>query len=151
MDLDLFNLYKARGKGGDHLDQLKNYDFDSSHVAEARSVMTQIIGRIAGSDKPDWNIFSDQAHVEEIMRRYRQMDVPYYFHKIDSTDVKQEAEYGYLTIQERNHNWLPKIEKNIAQRSCLIAVGFGHLRYTTGVIVLLRNLGYQVTPVAITR
>lgn len=151
MDLDLFKLYKARGKGGDHLDKLKNYDFDSTHVADARSVMIKAIGRIAGSDRPEWNIYSDQNRVEEIMRRYRQMDVPYFLNKADSTDVKQDAEYGYLTIQERNRNWLPKIEKNITQRSCLIAVGFGHLRYSTGVIVLLRDLGYKLEPVSIVR
>jgi uncharacterized protein YbaP (TraB family) len=151
MDLDLFNLYKARGDGGDHLDKLKNYDFDSTRVTDARLVMKQIIGRIAGSDKPEWNIYSDQDQVEEVIRRYRQMDLPYYLDKTDSTYVKQDVEYGYVTIQERNRNWLPKIEKNIAQRSCLIAVGFAHLRYTTGVIVLLRELGYTLEPVSIVR
>ncbi|MCU7371025.1 hypothetical protein PEC18_09105 [Paucibacter sp. O1-1] len=60
MDLDLFKLYVARGKGGDHLDKLKNYDFDSTRVADARSVMTQAMRRIAGSDKAEWNIYSDQ-------------------------------------------------------------------------------------------
>jgi uncharacterized protein YbaP (TraB family) len=151
MDLDLFKLYKASGKGGDHLDKLKNYDFDSTRVNEAHSVMSRIIARITGSDKPEWNIYSDQDQVEEVMRRYRQMDMPYHFDKSSSTDFKREEEYGVLPLAERNHNWLPKIEKNIKQRSCLIAVGFGHLMYRTGLVVLLRDLGYKLEPVSIAR
>jgi uncharacterized protein YbaP (TraB family) len=149
MDLDLYHLFRSRGKGGDHLDKVKTYDFDSTQKADARLVMRQVLGRIAGSDKPEWNVYSSQEHVKEIMRLYKQMHVPYHFEKTDASDTIQPGEYAYMTIQERNRYWIPRIEQHIRQRSCLIAVGFGHLRYRTGVIGLLRDLGYRVEPVII--
>jgi uncharacterized protein YbaP (TraB family) len=149
MDLDLFNLYKSTGRGGDHLDKLKDMNFDSTQIDDARKVMRSMLAKIPGSEKPGWNIYSQNTNIEETMRVYKQMKVPYQFEKTDSSDVIIENEYGHITIEQRNRNWLPKIEKNISQKPCLIAVGFGHLRYKTGLIVLLKDLGYQVEAVSV--
>jgi len=48
---------------------------------------------------------------------------------------------------ERNVKWVPKIEHQMQQGSCFIAVGLGHLMFQTGLIQLLRNKGYTVNPV----
>ncbi|TNE54560.1 MAG: TraB/GumN family protein [Bacteroidetes bacterium] len=52
-------------------------------------------------------------------------------------------------LAQRNHNWIPKIKAWIAEKSCFIAVGAGHLGGEEGVINLLRKEGYRLTPVKI--
>jgi len=54
-------------------------------------------------------------------------------------------EKDFLT--DRNQNWIPQIRKFIKRNKCFIAVGAGHLGGPNGVIQLLRNEGYELTPV----
>ncbi|HHX2535782.1 TPA: TraB/GumN family protein [Neisseria subflava] len=46
----------------------------------------------------------------------------------------------------RNQAWLPKIRKQSAKQSTLFAIGIAHLPSEKGLIELLRQEGYQVTP-----
>ncbi len=50
-------------------------------------------------------------------------------------------------LDERNADWIPKIETAIAEKSRFIAVGGGHLGGKTGVVKLLRKQGYTVTAI----
>ena len=50
-------------------------------------------------------------------------------------------------VDERNANWIPVIEKNIAVTPSFIGVGAGHLGGKNGVISLLRARGYKLTPI----
>jgi uncharacterized protein len=52
---------------------------------------------------------------------------------------------------ERNSIWLPKIVTMMKKGSCFIAVGLGHIQYTTGIIQLLRKEGYIVKPLTLKR
>ncbi|MGY6522624.1 MAG: TraB/GumN family protein [Mongoliitalea sp.] len=54
------------------------------------------------------------------------------------------GEYGEILIDQRNLDWIPKIEKLIKKESTFIAVGAGHLPSEKGVIQLLRAAGYTV-------
>ena len=49
-----------------------------------------------------------------------------------------------ILLDKRNKNWIPVIEKIIADKSTFIAVGAGHLAGKNGVIKLLRKQGYKV-------
>lgn len=59
--------------------------------------------------------------------------------------IRQYSE-DYLRVG-RNKNWIPVIEKNVHQSSCLIAVGALHLPGENGLINMLRKEGYTVTPI----
>lgn len=61
-------------------------------------------------------------------------------------DEKLNEKVENATV-ERNAKWLPKIEQKVKEGSCFIAVGLGHLQYKTGLIQLLRNKGYTLSPV----
>ena len=50
-------------------------------------------------------------------------------------------------LHHRNKNWIPKIGEYSKQKTTFYGVGAGHLGGTLGVINLLRNAGYTVTPV----
>ena len=55
----------------------------------------------------------------------------------------------YNLVSGRNRKWIPAIDSNIKESSCLIAVGAGHLPGEEGLINLLRKEGYDVRPVNI--
>lgn len=50
-------------------------------------------------------------------------------------------------LNRRNRNWIPVISSQVERGATFIAVGAGHLPGEQGVISLLRNAGYTVTPV----
>lgn len=51
-------------------------------------------------------------------------------------------------LEARNREWIPKITAWSKTKPTFYAVGAGHLGGPTGVIALLREQGFQVTPVA---
>ncbi|MEZ5041514.1 MAG: TraB/GumN family protein [Saprospiraceae bacterium] len=57
-------------------------------------------------------------------------------------------EFGQFLIDKRNKNWIPKIGEMAKDKSTFFAVGSGHLGGENGVVKLLKDAGYQVTPIA---
>lgn len=49
----------------------------------------------------------------------------------------------------RNEEWLPKIEKMMAEQPTFIAVGVGHLEGERGLVRLLQKRGYQLKPLLV--
>lgn len=52
-----------------------------------------------------------------------------------------------LLLKDRNIRWIPRIEEVIQKQSCFIAVGALHLAGENGLIRLLRNKGYTLSPI----
>lgn len=52
-----------------------------------------------------------------------------------------------LLLKNRNVRWIPRIEEIINKQSCFIAVGALHLAGENGLIRLLRNKGFTLSPV----
>lgn len=50
-------------------------------------------------------------------------------------------------LDNRNLDWIPKMEKMSAEKSTFYAVGAGHLGGSNGIIALLRKAGYEVKAV----
>ncbi|MEP2935105.1 MAG: TraB/GumN family protein [Gilvibacter sp.] len=50
-------------------------------------------------------------------------------------------------LDERNLNWIPKIDSIVNKQSTTIAVGVGHLIGEKGLIKLLEEKGYTLTPI----
>lgn len=64
------------------------------------------------------------------------------------TEASEDLD-GHLEglLDNRNANWIPKIEQLVAEEQVFIAVGAGHLAGPRGVIHLLRDAGYSVEPI----
>lgn len=56
-------------------------------------------------------------------------------------------EQAQKNVIRRNYLWVPKIEAKLSEGSCFIAVGLLHLKYNEGLIKLLGNKGFTLTPV----
>lgn len=90
---------------------------------------------------------------EKNKQELKQMQAVYVSQNIDSLHVLIQQEGGFLAQQQtgfvdnRNANWLPQIEKMIAEKQTFIAVGAGHLGGEKGLVQLLQRAGYTLTPV----
>lgn len=62
--------------------------------------------------------------------------------------MKDDADdFVDVFLYARNEKWIPVIESFISKDAAFFAVGAGHLLGEKGVIALLQNKGYTVTPV----
>ena len=61
-----------------------------------------------------------------------------------ATEVEQQQ--MNILINARNSDWVPKIDKMVHNQTTFIAVGAGHLYGENGVIKLLKDKGYTLTP-----
>jgi len=52
---------------------------------------------------------------------------------------------------KRNLEWLPKIEKMVKSKPSFVAVGVSHLEGEKGLLNLLKQKGFSVTPIKVTR
>ena len=52
-----------------------------------------------------------------------------------------------LLLDERNKKWIPKIETMAKDQSVFFGVGAGHLGGEDGVLNLLKQAGYRLTPI----
>jgi uncharacterized protein YbaP (TraB family) len=82
---------------------------------------------------------------EKLVEAYLDQDIDKLFDLISENEMFQE--YGDLLLENRNKNWIPKIEEMVKEQATFIAVGSGHLGSETGVINLLRKAGYTVEAV----
>ncbi len=55
--------------------------------------------------------------------------------------------YDAALLRDRNHRWIPRMTRQLRRMSTFFAVGAGHLPGKDGLITLLREKGYRVTPV----
>ncbi|UIR57536.1 TraB/GumN family protein [Sphingobacterium sp. SRCM116780] len=63
----------------------------------------------------------------------------------ESSYMSKEEQADFLT--KRNENWMTQIPSKIKDSSHLIAVGAGHLIGEKGLIKLLKDKGYTLTPI----
>lgn len=91
-------------------------------------------------------------HPDDGEKNFREM--VNYYHKQDLENlarlILESDELGSSAeelLDKRNKNWIPKMEELMKTKTCFFAVGAGHLGGTNGVIELLRQKGYEVTPV----
>lgn len=81
-----------------------------------------------------------------------QLATEYKSQNMDSIDALTKSEEGgmkkYLDIMlyDRNRNWVKQFANIASEKSTLFAVGAGHLPGEQGVLNLLRNMGYTLTP-----
>ena len=89
------------------------------------------------------DIITENAKLDSL---YVKGDLEGLYEMLIEAEDMTEAE-KFLLVDERNYDWLPKIEKHIKQESCFIAVGALHLPGNDGLINLLRKAGYKVKAV----
>ena len=92
---------------------------------------------------------------DELLNTTLKMEKLYNRQNVDSLYLMIHEEGGTISqeentfLEERNKNWVPKISTVIAQKKTFIAVGAGHLGGPNGLIRLLEQKGYTLTPIVL--
>ena len=91
------------------------------------------------SDNPDGEEF------QELINLYKEQDVEGLYKMMQGDETVAEYEDALLTT--RNKNWIPIMSDMMSKDVTFFAVGAGHLGGPQGVINLLREEGYTLTPI----
>lgn len=90
---------------------------------------------------------------DELINSTLKIEKLYNRQNVDSLYLMIHEEGGILSqeentfLEERNKEWVPKIASFIAQKRTFIAIGAGHLGGPNGLIRLLEQNGYILTPI----
>lgn len=87
-----------------------------------------------------------KAIFAEIVKAYKAEDLKKLEELINDERFQNKETEGII-LNNRNTNWIPKMEKLMADSSCFFAFGAAHLLGDKGVIQLLKGEGYTLTPV----
>jgi uncharacterized protein YbaP (TraB family) len=86
----------------------------------------------------------DQLQV--MVEMYKNQDIQSMQEMMQDEDMGVQG-YEDVLLVDRNRNWIPVMAEMMGKKQVFFAVGAGHLGGEEGVIALLRNEGYSVTPV----
>ena len=86
-----------------------------------------------------------RQELKKLVQTYQSENIHILHEAMNSSGMM--ADYRGLMLDDRNRNWIAKIEESIRAKSVFVAVGAGHLGGELGVISLLKNAGYTVVPV----
>jgi uncharacterized protein YbaP (TraB family) len=86
-----------------------------------------------------------KKELEKLVQTYKSENIHTLHDEMNSSGMM--SEYQGLMLDDRNKNWIGKIEEAMRAKPVFVAVGAGHLGGELGVISLLKNAGYTVVPV----
>jgi uncharacterized protein len=89
---------------------------------------------------------SAKRELTDLLNAYRNQDIAK-IRQLVSQSSGMKPEYEAAIIDNRNRTWIPTILKAAKTKPTFFGVGAGHLGGKQGVIALLRQAGYVVTPV----
>lgn len=90
---------------------------------------------------------------QQMKQEFDQMVRLYKAQNLDSVAILMNAgnfsedKFGKILLTHRNEKWVKILDGLLKKESVFVAVGAGHLPGQTGLINLLREAGYTVTPV----
>ncbi|MFW5657158.1 MAG: TraB/GumN family protein [Bacteroidota bacterium] len=101
---------------------------------------------------PDEEVFSYFSEDYDLLQEYNGLINKYLeqdIHAIYNTIQEEESinDFESQLLSERNQRWLPVLDSLMTKKSCFIAVGAGHLSGGKGILNLLKEQGYKISPV----
>ncbi|NND06824.1 MAG: TraB/GumN family protein [Saprospiraceae bacterium] len=147
--------------GGDMMEDVKSYELELADMAKARKMKVEgletmeyqlsIFDSIPYSAQAEMLVASIQTDEEteqsldSLVFHYKQQNL----HRLDELINADPTtkKYRRVLLDNRNRNWIPVIQRLLDERPLFIAVGAGHLNGEFGLIQLLRNEGYSLSPV----
>ena len=93
------------------------------------------------------NLEYDKSNFAKLLEVYKKEDINAMLDMMDDENNKTFSEHQDVLLENRNKNWISKIEAFAKEQPTFFGVGAGHLAGENGVIQLLRKAGYSVTAV----
>lgn len=117
------------------LEQFKDQIEITSAFYTAKEILAQL--KVEDDFETNYKLMARAFQEEDIVSLYKSATDPQFL----------SAEGKLKLLDERNIQWVAKMEVLMFKQPTLFAVGAGHLAGNQGVIQLLRNLGFTVTAV----
>jgi len=118
--------------------------FDSiPYKSQAKMLVDAIV-----AEKDTLNNIENQ--MEEMIELYKNQDLKALQQLLQSESSGLE-EFEDILLNQRNRNWIPIMKIQMAEMPTFFAVGAGHLGGDQGVLRLLREEGYKLTPLSISK
>ena len=87
----------------------------------------------------------DNSEFNKLIDTYLKKDINQLGELMNNVDLSPEFYTNFIV--KRNQKWIPIISELIQKKSTFIAVGAGHLPGKEGVLNLLQEAGYKITPI----
>lgn len=116
--------------------------FDSIPYADQATMLVETI-KASGEEMPE----GEMSEMEKITEMYLQQDINSMVGSIEE-EGSEFAGYEDLFLHNRNKNWIPRMTEYMNESRTFFAVGAGHLAGRLGVIQLLKEEGYTLTPIS---
>lgn len=84
----------------------------------------------------------------EMVQAYKKQDLNYLNEQFENNFTGDMSIYKIILLDDRNEKWIAKIEQIASKKTSFFAVGAGHLAGKNGLIKLLQNKGFTVTPIS---
>ena len=97
------------------------------------------------SIKAEADSSNSEADFKSLVEIYKKQDLEAMQSTVDDSDA-MTSEYESMLLSNRNTSWISIMSKMMNKKSCFFAVGAAHLGGREGVIALLREQGYTLTP-----
>ncbi|MDY2587628.1 TraB/GumN family protein [Winogradskyella aquimaris] len=93
------------------------------------------------------NLEKDKAIFSKMLKIYKDEDINALIDIMNDDTYSTMSKHQDILLEQRNKNWISKIDEYVKEQPTFFGVGAGHLPGENGVIQLLRNIGYTVTAV----
>jgi uncharacterized protein YbaP (TraB family) len=118
-----------------------------SSVEEQFSFMDKIVpAKDFAAVVGELNKFNIEDLLKDMYRSYKSEDVTSINKMMEGFNTTNPDAYHYL-LTVRNNLWVNRLPQIMKEQATFIAVGSAHLSGHTGMIQLLQDRGYKVTPV----
>ena len=137
-EMEIMTLAKKKNKKIDGLEtaEFQMSMFDSiPYEAQAQMLVESIRSSASGDDELD-----------KMIKLYKDQDINGMISMMQ-TEEQGIGHYEDLLLVSRNKNWIPVMANMMSRQKTFFAVGAGHLGGETGVVALLRQAGYTLSPV----
>jgi uncharacterized protein YbaP (TraB family) len=135
-EFEFYDLARQRDMDVDGLETM-DYQiglFDSIPYADQAKMLVESITTTA-----------DDEMLEQTIEMYKAQDIEGLYDMMGAEDER----FQEVLLFRRNANWIPIMEKMMVENSVFFAVGAGHLGGQKGVIELLRQAGYTLSPLSL--
>lgn len=93
------------------------------------------------------DLVRDSKELKEMLDLYKSEDIQAMIEFTKNSDNAMTSKFDDELLNNRNQNWISRIEKIVKEKPTFFGVGAAHLGGELGVINLLRKYGFTVEPV----
>ncbi len=115
--------------------------FDSIPYSDQATMLVETIKASKNEDE------DAESEMDKITNMYLEQNISAMIGTIEGED-SEFAGYEDLFLNDRNQKWIPQMSDYMKEGTTFFAVGAGHLAGNQGVINLLRDVGYELTPLS---